>query len=84
MDTLRKLFQITSAVQEAEDVDYIMTRTSRPRRQIARTLVMERVRNAIEENRVARSRRLGRIVSSTDEVTVENSDYFYVGVFHVQ
>lgn len=74
MDSLRKLFHIVSAIEEAEDVDYVMTRTSRPRRQIARTLVMERVRSAIEENRVARSRRLGRIVSSTDEVTEENSD----------
>jgi len=66
------------AAEETEDEDFVMTRSAHPRRQIARTMVMQRVRNAIEEHRVAQSRRLRRIVSSDEEREVMNHKTYYV------
>ena len=58
--------------EEADDYDEMQQISAenevniprRPRRQIPRTIVAERVRSAIEEIRVMRTRRIRRIVSS--------------------
>ncbi|KAL4224737.1 PHD and RING finger domain-containing protein 1 [Mactra antiquata] len=49
------------------DSDYIPGGRQRWRRQIPRTLVMERVRSAIEEIRVRRTRNLTRLISSDED-----------------
>lgn len=60
-------FFLPSGISQESDADYLPHGMSRYRRQIPRTLVMERVRSAIEERRVRRTQNMRRLLSS-DEV----------------
>ncbi|XP_052270447.1 protein SCAF11-like [Dreissena polymorpha] len=55
------------ANEDEQDADYVMTATARPRRQIGRTMALQRVRHVIAEIRVARTRRLQQLDTSSEE-----------------